>query len=190
MGDFLTSYKKAMKIEGGWANDPDDSGGMTWRGISRNNHPNWAGWNIIDQIRLNRKQSDFEPLLQKNEELQTLVLSFYKKQFWDVMWLDKVTNQEICNEMFEAGINLNHEVVVEFLQMALNATNRNGLDYSDIDEDGKMGPKTVSTLNNHPRSAQVLKLLNCQQGVFYMNLTRKRPSQEKFMTSWLSRVEI
>lgn len=192
MGDFLTSYKKAMKVEGGYANDPDDSGGETWRGISRKNHPNWRGWEIVDRIRLNTwsNQSKFESLLASNAELQTLVLDFYKEIFWDVMRLDDVKSQDVCDELFESGINLNHEVVVEFLQMALNATNRNGRDYPDIDEDGKMGPRTVAVLNEHPRPAQVLKLLNCQQGVYYMNITRKRPSQEKFMTSWLSRVEI
>lgn len=190
MADFLLGYRKAMKIEGGWANDPDDSGGMTWRGISRNNHPNWPGWDIIDQIRLNRTPAQFEPLLAESSLLKEKVLSFYKKAFWDVMLLDKVSSQAIADEMFESGINLNHSVVVEFLQMALNATNRNGRDYPDIDEDGDMGPKTVAVLNAHPRPAQVLKLLNCQQGVYYMNLTRKKPSQEKFMTSWLSRVEI
>lgn len=191
MGDFLISYKKAMKVEGGWANDSDDSGGQTWRGISRKNHPNWKGWEIVDHIGLiSSHQSIFESALEKNEELKTLVLDFYKKEFWDIMKLDYVHSQSICDELFEAGINMNHSVVVEFLQMALNATNRNGRDYPDIDEDGQMGPKTLSVLNAHPRSAQVLKLLNCQQGVYYMNITRKRPSQEKFMTSWLSRVEI
>jgi lysozyme family protein len=190
MGDFLISYKKAMKIEGGYANDPDDSGGMTWRGISRKNHPDWKGWTTVDQIKLGLPQARFEVLLGQSTILKGEVESFYKKQFWDVMKLDQVVSQAICDEMFDSGINLNHEVVIEFLQMALNATNRNGRDYPDIDEDGKMGPKTVAVLNAHPRPAQVLKLLNCQQGVYYMNITRKRPSQEKFMTSWLSRVEI
>ena len=191
MGDFLISYKKAMKVEGGWADDPDDSGGQTWRGISRKNHPYWEGWSIIDWALVNLKDKQkFESFLAKNNELQSMVLDFYKKVFWDRMQLDRVQNQSICDELFEAGINMNHEVVVEFLQMALNATNRNGRDYPDIDEDGKMGPKTLSVLNEHPRPAQVLKLLNCQQGVYYMNITRKKPSQEKFMTSWLSRVEI
>lgn len=191
MGDFLISYKKAMKVEGGYANDPDDSGGETWRGISRKNHPNWKGWGIVDRVRLLTPDKErLERLLGADVELQNLVLDFYKKVFWDVMRLDEVLEQSICDELFESGINLNHEVVVEFLQMAINATNRNGRDYPDIDEDGKMGPITVKRLNYHPRPAQVLKLLNCQQGVYYMNITRKRPSQEKFMTSWLSRVEI
>ena len=190
MADFKTAYEKTMKHEGGWANDPDDSGGMTWKGIARNYHPNWDGWTIIDSIKMGKTESQFEPLLFASSPLQIKVLEFYKKEFWDVIKLDKVTNQDIANELFDTGVNMHHSVAAEFLQRSLNATNRNGKDYPDIDEDGEIGPQTLGVLNAHPRPAQILKLLNCQQGTRYMDICRKRPSQEKFMTSWLSRVTI
>lgn len=190
MADFNMAYQKSMKIEGGYANDPDDSGGETWKGIARKYHPDWSGWSIVDRITLNRTKAEFEHLLFADKDLQERVLNFYKGIFWDVMKLDSVKNQAIAEEMFDSGINMGDEVVVEFLQKALNATNRNGRDYPDIDEDGKMGNQTLSVLNEHPRPIQVLKLLNCQQGTRYMDICRKKPSQEKFMTSWLSRVAL
>jgi lysozyme family protein len=190
MADFKIAYQKTMGHEGGWANDPDDSGGETWKGIARNYHPNWSGWTIIDALKVGRSKAQFEPLLFDNRGLQEDVWSFYKRQFWDVNKLDRVTNQEIANEVFDTGVNMNYTIAAEFLQRALNATNRNGRDYPDIDEDGQIGSQTLGVLNSHPRPQQILKLLNCQQGVRYMEICRKRPSQEKFMTSWMSRVAI
>lgn len=190
MADFKLAYQKTMGHEGGWAEDKDDSGGQTWRGIARNYHPDWKGWAIIDAIKLNRPVEVFEPLLSASEPLKEAVLDFYKTEFWDVMKLDQVRFQSIAEEMFDTGVNMGTSIVVEFLQKSLNATNRNGRDYPDIDEDGKMGNQTLNILNGHPRVGQVLKLLNCQQGMRYMDICRKKPSQEKFMNSWLSRVAV
>ncbi|RYD50653.1 MAG: hypothetical protein EOP52_13405, partial [Sphingobacteriales bacterium] len=36
MADFLTAYKRTAVAEGGYANDPDDLGGETYKGIARN----------------------------------------------------------------------------------------------------------------------------------------------------------
>ena len=37
-----------MEHEGGYVDDRDDRGGETYRGISRNNFPDWKGWKKID----------------------------------------------------------------------------------------------------------------------------------------------
>lgn len=187
MADFIVAYNKTMKIEGGYANDKDDSGGETWKGISRNNHPHWNGWSIIDSF---KNKPGFEANLYASQTLQRLVLEFYKNQFWDIMYLDQMTNQEIAEEIFDTGVNMNHSIAAEFLQKALNATNRNQKDYPDVVVDGKIGSKTIGAMNSHPRPLQILKLLNCQQGVRYMDIARYNPTQEKFMTSWLSRVAL
>ena len=36
MAEFETAYYLTNKIEGGYANDQDDKGGETYRGIARN----------------------------------------------------------------------------------------------------------------------------------------------------------
>ncbi|MDR1034997.1 MAG: hypothetical protein LBT40_00015 [Deltaproteobacteria bacterium] len=38
--------KHVEEMEGGWANNPADSGGETFRGIARNFHKSWPGWAI------------------------------------------------------------------------------------------------------------------------------------------------
>lgn len=187
MADFKAAYAKTMKIEGGYAADKDDSGGETWKGIARNYHPNWAGWAIVDSF---KNKTGFEANLYASQTLQRLVLEFYKKEFWDVMRLDELYHQYIAEEMFDTGVNMNHIIAVEFLQRSLNSTNRNGKEYPDVIVDGRVGPKTIAAMNNHPKPINVLKLLNCQQGVRYMDIARHNPVQEKFMNSWLSRVTL
>ncbi|RYG50100.1 MAG: hypothetical protein EOO01_11495 [Chitinophagaceae bacterium] len=187
MADFLTAYQVVLAHEGGYANDPDDTGGETYKGISRKNFPNWEGWRIID---LHRTHNDFPAVLDKSERLAQYAQDFYRKNFWNKMSLGKVKLQSIATELFDTGVNMGDKTAAMFLQIALNATNRNQRDYFDVAEDGKIGEQTLSALNAHPYPASVLKLLNIQQGYRYLSITRASPTQEKFLRSWLSRVAI
>lgn len=52
----IVSYaiKKILSLEGGYVNDPDDSGGETIFGITRRNYPNLKLWNVVDNTRNKR----------------------------------------------------------------------------------------------------------------------------------------
>lgn len=184
MADFKIAYQETMKVEGGYANNPKDRGGETWKGIARNFHPNWPGWSIVDSFK-NMSRTNFEKALEGSQTLQRLVLEFFKQEFWNTMKLDEFTDQSIANEMFDTGVNMAPHYAVEFLQKAVNAT-------SDVilTIDGKMGPVTVGAINVHKKPKQVLKLLNCQQGTRYMDISMYNPTQKTFMASWLSRVTL
>lgn len=184
MADFKIAYKITMAHEGGYANNPNDSGGETWKGIARKKHPNWPGWTLVDRA----KQGDFPTNLTSVPNLQNLVESFYKIQFWDFLKLDQINNQRIANELFDTSVNMGQGVAGLFIQRALNVSNRNGKDYPDLQVDGNVGSVTVNAVNNHPRPDQLLKLLNTLQGAKYIGICEANPSQEIFMTSWLSRV--
>ena len=184
MADFKTAYKITMAHEGGYANNPADTGGETWKGIARKKHPGWPGWVLVDKA----KNGDFPANLHSVKGLQDMVESFYKSKFWDYLKLDQVNNQKIANELFDTAVNMGQGIAALFLQRSLNVSNRNGKDYADLQLDGNIGPVTISTLNNHPRQEQVLKLLNTLQGAKYIGICEANPSQEIFLTSWLSRV--
>jgi lysozyme family protein len=173
-----------MAHEGGYANHVNDTGGETWKGIARKKHPDWPGWVLVDKA----KQGDFPANLHSIAGLQDLVESFYKVKFWDHLKLDQVNNQKIANELFDTSVNMGQGVAALFLQRSLNVSNRNGKDYPDLQVDGNIGPVTITTLNGHPRQEQVYKLLNALQGAKYIGICEANPSQEIFLTSWLSRV--
>ena len=43
MANFDEAFALTMKSEGGYANNPNDTGGETYKGVSRKNHPKWNG---------------------------------------------------------------------------------------------------------------------------------------------------
>ena len=51
MAIFEPAFKLLILHEGGYANNKNDIGGETYRGIARNYWPKWVGWKLIDHIK-------------------------------------------------------------------------------------------------------------------------------------------
>lgn len=188
MASFKDAYKIVKQNEGGYANNPNDAGGETYKGIARKRHPNWKGWAMVDAQKKN--PAGFKFGLETDGKLQQAVLDFYKTEFWDALNLDHIQSQSIATELFDTGVNMGTGIAAMFLQQALNATNRNGVNYPDIKEDHQLGPTTIKVLNAHKRPGDVLKLINCLQGARYVDICRANPTNEEFMPGWLTRVAI
>lgn len=189
MADFYQAFQITMGNEGGYTNDPDDVGGETYKGVARNYHPNWKGWSIIDG---HRDSATFKKDLADDEDLQQLVKDFYKSNFWDVNLLDKISSQNIANEMFDTGVNMGVSRSAKFLQQALNYLNKNESLFDDLVDDGKIGGKTLSALNiilDNGEEKLLYKILNVLQANHYLEYMTKSPTQEKFARGWFSRVE-
>lgn len=184
MGNFDIAYNITLGHEGGYCNDPDDAGGETYKGIARNKQHQWVGWMIVDKL---KTQANFPKILDDDFSLQQDVKSFYKKNFWDVYSADSIPNQDICNEIFDTGVNQGTGTAAKYLQEALNLLNRNEADYKDLLVDGNIGSITLSVLNNHKNLKGVLKTLNGLQFMRYYNICIKDPSQEKYFNGWLQR---
>ncbi|TZF84507.1 hypothetical protein FW774_05835 [Pedobacter sp. BS3] len=189
MANFSTAFQLTMGNEGGYANNPADRGGETYKGIARNFWPSWKGWPIVDQVK-NAKPASLDKALASRTDLQNLVQDFYKVHFWDINKLDSISEQDIANELFDTGVNMGTSVAAKFLQEALNYSNKNQTSYPDLIVDGDIGPKTLATYQKQPNKKQLLKLLNILQGERYLNIIRNSPSQEVFLSSWFSRVAI
>lgn len=192
MANFNEAHKIVMKNEGGYANHPLDRGGETYKGIARKLHPDWEGWKIINQVNDDLDKIDWHgksridilnKTLADNPTLQGLVLSFFKKVFWDDMNLDFVNNQSIALELYDTGVNMGTGAAGIFLQRAINVTTK-----TELFKDGRIGNKTLQALNDHDKPNNILKILNCLQGAKYVAIAENNPSQEVFMNSWLSRV--
>lgn len=174
MNDFDTAFASVVGIEGGYSNNPNDSGGETMFGIT---------------IAVARENGYTGPM-------RDMPLSFakrvYKRKYWDINKLDAVAelSYSIAYEMFDTGVNLGATRAAEFLQSSLNVFNRRGKDYRDIAEDGKIGPATLGALTAFLklRKAEgetvLLRDLNVQQGWFYRTLSQRRQKDEDFMFGW------
>lgn len=186
MAAFKIAFALTLGFEGGYSNDPEDSGGETYKGISRRNWPTWKGWKIIDGLK--NSPAGFLFSLHTDSRLHYAVQDFYNVNFWGVLNLDHVKNQEIANELFDTAVNCGTAIAAEFLQDALNVLNKNGTLYPDIEVDRRLGTTTIKTLNAHHNPVQVLKVLNVLQGARYINICKGKPKQERFINGWLSRV--
>lgn len=191
MSNFYEAYRITMSHEGGYANDPDDSGGETYCGIARKYHSGWSGWIIIDKIKETRSIKVNEII--SDTILKDQVLEFYKIKFWNVNSLDRIHSQKISNELFDTGVNMGTGTAAKFLQEAANLLNKNGRRHSDLVVDGKIGSKTISTINGVYCASKrlelaLLKTLNGLQFMKYVNICRRKPSQKKFFYGWLNRV--
>ncbi|MFZ5762819.1 MAG: glycoside hydrolase family 108 protein [Thermodesulfobacteriota bacterium] len=191
MGTFEKCLEHLWRpeVEGGYVNDPDDAGGETYRGISRVNWPNWPGWGYIDQIRehgMGKKE------IEASGDLSLLAARFYREQFWDRVAGDRLP-PEVAAEVFDSAVNAGTHRAVLWLQQALNLLNRNGKDYPDVAEDGRMGQGTINALAAYLKrdtTTPLLKVLNVLQGAHYIEYMRKSPTQEKYARGWLTRVAL
>src|SRR5579872_5238571 len=142
MADFEVSYKLTLQIEQGYANDPADTGGETYAGISRKNNPNWIGWKTIDQYKA-AHSGDLDAALKANSYLQQSIKQFYLTNYWNVNRLSEVADQRIANELYDIGVNMGTGIAAEFLQRALNIANLNQKAWLDITVDRVIGGTTL-----------------------------------------------
>lgn len=182
MAEFSIAYKKTATVEGGYANNPRDTGGETWKGISRNNETNWIGWPIIDMY---KKLPGFPGNLKASTELENAVLRIYKSNYWDALNLSGINDQRMANELYDTGVNMGTGRAAIYFQRVLNVIAKDGLKV-----DGSIGPKTISFFNSLRGSEKyiVWKLFNCLQGEKYVSICENNPSQKIFIKEWASRV--
>lgn len=190
MANFNIAYGLTMGHEGGYANNPLDSGGETYKGIARKHNPQWLGWMPIDSIKskYGTKASIIDAYARKDLALQNQVQKLYKSNYWDTVNLDNVNSQDIANTLFDVSVNMGYSVAARFLQEALNLCNKNGHSYPDILVDGKIGNITLNTLNNKANEKAIFNTINLLKGEKYIEIMRANKSQENFWTSWLKRV--
>lgn len=168
---FLKAYAATMGSEGGYSNNPKDSGGETYKGVARNMHPEWVGWAIIDESLKHGEPLEAAP------GLEEAIQQFYFDEFWKPLKCDLIdpVAADVAAELFEASVNCGAGNGVRFLQRSLNALNVNGTLWPDLTVDGAMGPGTLRTtltcLTKRPPSI-LLKCMNGEQYIHYKNWSR------------------
>lgn len=181
MAIFTQALSISLGIEGGYCNNPKDSGGETYAGISRRNWPEWKGWPIVQQI-IATHPSNLNIALKSNTLLQQEVQQFYKANFWDALNLDYINCQQIANQLFDAGINQGMGTAGRLLQQAINAITPN-----TVVVDGSAGPKTIEAANAANAEALYNHIIALRRE-YYLNIIARDPSLAVFEHSWLSRL--
>lgn len=170
------SIEHVLKVEGGYVNDPSDSGGET-------------NWGITKRVAL---KNDYTGAMR--DMPKSLASEIYVKRYWDALALDQVEHLSdiVAAELIDTGVNQGVGRAAETLQRALNALNNMGKLYNDIKIDGDIGPATLSALKKYlakrGKEGEIVlhRGLNVLQGAFYFDLTERRQKDEKYLYGWLN----
>ena len=132
--EFQTAYNITVKNEGYLSNHKNDLGGMTWKGIARNMHPNWAGWREIDKI-LNNGGKVVD--IKVNGYIEKLVQEFYYNEFWKPLRCQEINSEKVRNKLFDTAVNVGIKNAVRFNQRAMRMI-----------DDGVESDMFINALNN------------------------------------------
>lgn len=179
---FDTEVEKVFLREGYRSDDPDDPGRLTIWGISHRSFP--------DDVRAMDQMG--------REEAKAYAKGIYKANFWDRCGAEAVIMEECGStavQMFDLGITSGNDTAIELLQSALNGLGGNGYKWQRLTEDGILGGATLTSLRaclnwNKPRAKRALLLARVFQtcrASFYLNLSKSRPTNGKFIDGWLNR---
>lgn len=177
MANFEIAESITGRNEGGYANNPADTGGETYAGIARNHWPKWEGWKTIDFIK--RKHGKTANIINKEAshyiELTNAISQFYKKNFWDVLKLDSVNDQQLANSVYDFGVNSGTSRSAKFLQQS-----------AGVNDDGIIGKQTLYAVNSADRKV-IYYDFNKRRETFYKSIAKG--NQAQFLKSWLSRLK-
>ena len=160
-----------LKVEGGYSNNPNDSGGETMYGVTK------------AVARANGYMGAMKDLP------VSVAKNIYRKRYFTDPGFDKIAavSPAIAGELFDTGVNMGPAIANGFLIQALNALNRQQKDYKDIG----LAPQAPEALRSflRKRGTQgehvLLKALNCLQGARYIKLVETSPKNEDFLYGWL-----
>lgn len=160
-----------IQVEGGYVNHPSDPGGATNFGIT------------VAVARANGYNGPMQQLP------RALAFQIYYNRYVVEPRFDAIMamSAPIAAELIDSGVNAGIQRAGEWLQEALNISNRQEKDWQDIPVDGKIGPNTRAMLAKFIAKRGeplMVKFLNVRQGMHYWRLAEKNPKFEDFMPGW------
>lgn len=176
MADIEVLLDRLLAKEGGFVDDPADTGGVTNLGITEQ-VARAAGW----QGPMRDLPGD-------------LARAIYRGRYWTGPGFDTVAAVApmLAAELFDTGVNMGPGVAAGFVQRVLNALNRQQADWPDIPVDQRIGPATIAALKALLRvrgpqgEAVAVRAVNALQAARYIAIAEARPVNERFLYGWLA----
>jgi lysozyme family protein len=175
MADSKIAIAVTLVHEGGYVNNPNDSGGETYRGISRVNHPDWSGWAIIDSY---KNRPDFPAILDSDQKLQDLIVSEYEEGYWKNLY-SQIRDQFVANKLFDLGVLFGVGTAVKVMQGIFSM--------HGVIADGIFGPHTLDLVN----TAEPVGLLTAYKTSMVshaVNIVAANPQDRVFFAGWVRRI--
>ena len=161
-GEFEKALKRILKHEGGYVNDPLDSGGMTNLGVTKRVWEEFVGHPV--------SEADMRALTPE------IIAPMYKMKYWNSSYCE-VLPKGLDYVVFDFAVNAGTGRSVKTLQQAIGCV-----------ADGVIGPKTMAAINNAEPKDLIAKFSDARAD-FYQGIVTRKPDQARFIKGWLNRVE-
>lgn len=164
------------KWEGGFDDDPDDSGGATNYGVSTV---------FLSDLYKSSAARDFLASIGicgsiTRETIKNLTKAqakaIFRYNFWEKQ-KSYMLPDPVAAVYFDTSVNCGTFQASKLLQKAVNAT-----------PDGVIGPKTMAAVESKGALAAAHAFLSIRRH-FYSDLAARKPSQKKFLKGWHNRVD-
>lgn len=179
MANFIPAYERTNGNEGGLSNDPHDKGGFTYGGISEKYWRGWKGFPIVHSI-VAKHNGDFKLAnkeLANNQQVQDLKKAFYMSNFWNVLSLSYINDQQLANNIYDFEVNAGTGESAFAIQKACNDLGCN------LKVDGAVGKLTIRAINAiNPK--QLYDAFNSERLKYYKSLN----DWKYYEDSWTSRI--
>lgn len=165
-------------LEGGYSNHDADRGGATRYGVTEA---------VARRYGYSGAMKDLP---------KDVAVYIYTKEYWEKIRGDDLlaVAPAVAFEVFDTAVNTGVSQAGRFLQASLNGLNDAQRLYPDVVGDGVIGSRTLAALRGYAAKRDVavlVKLLNCLQGAFYLQLVELREMNEVFLYGWVQqRVDI
>lgn len=178
MGFFADKVAPVIRgNEGGYVNDPRDPGGET-------NH----GWTerLARQYGYKGRMADMP---------WSWAVDAYERRFFIEPGYNSVATlaPNLAVKLVDVAVNQGIGQASSYLQLGLNALNRQGRDFPDVKVDEDVGPATIKALDAYLKvrgklaELALLELVRAQQTVRYLQVAQGNAKLEDFMWGWLTR---
>jgi lysozyme family protein len=162
MSRFEDCLARILKHEGGYVNDPLDSGGRTNLGVTQRVWEEFVGHPVTE--------ADMKALTPQK------VGSMYKLKYWNPSYCE-VLPKGLDYVVFDFAVNAGTGRSVKTLQQAIGCV-----------ADGVIGPKTMAAINDANPKDLITKFSDARAD-FYQGIVARKPDQARFIKGWLNRVE-
>lgn len=162
MADYKILIPYVLKFEGGYVNDPNDSGGPTNKGVTLNTFRSVYG-----------RAKTINDLKRMTDDQWRHI---FKSLYWDKCKADMIKDQSIANMLVDFAWHSGVTTAVKKLQKIVGVTS-----------DGICGVQTIGAINSR-YAPETFNLLKAARMRYLQGIVKNKHSQARFMYGWTKRV--
>lgn len=133
MADFLTAFKRRLPIEGGWENDPTDSGCWTMGDTLGAGHGTNIGTNMgVCAYELSAYLGRTATEADMRNLTEATAAAIFKANYWDKFRGDEIANQGLANDLYDACVNQGLHTGIKEAQQSLGVANTGVMDEATL----------------------------------------------------------